>query len=328
MANPILSLVDKHLGPHFVPRLKQHIVGLAEDFWKDGELNLLGLDVMHRGEKPEPVAQFVEPMPQPQPRYVPASKSGRLWSAAPGEISEKMWGEGFVTPGDVEVNKMLIAPLGLNKQMSVLDLSAGLGGRMRLTAEETGAYITGFEPDPSIAERGMQLSVKAGKSKHASITHYDPSKLVLDRSYDCVLARETFYRVPSRGLFYTAIAKHTKPRAQLAFTDYVVDPEYRDHPAMLAWKENEKLANPIGLDENVEAWAKVRFSIRVHEDLSDYYKAEVIRGMGRLMKFLASDVKPDAETGQSVLRRIDTWKYRLAAMDAGMKFYRFYGTKS
>jgi hypothetical protein len=63
----------------------------------------------------------------------------------------------------------------LNKDMRILDLSADLGGRIRKTIEEFGVYITGLEPDPQIAERGMQISVKEGKGKHAVISRYDPN---------------------------------------------------------------------------------------------------------------------------------------------------------
>ena len=346
MPHPILIRIQQkaraYFGPHFLLLLKQQLVGLCEDYWADGSENLLGLDYGHFSftqfkadllkiiqPKQQPPAT-VPPMAGQKKQAAPSAKTTQQkteWHAAPGEISEKMWGAGLVTPADDTLTGKLITPLGLTNAMSVLDLSAGLGGRMRKTAQETGAYFTGLEPDPSIAERGMQLSVKAGKSKHAFITHYDPSNLVLNRSYDCVIARETLYRVPDRAAFVAVIAKNTKPHAQIAFTDYILDPEHREKPAILAWKKNEKLANPAGFVEMAELWAKGGFGLRVHEDLSDFYKKEVMAGMKRLMEFLASGVVPDKETGVAILRRIDTWKYRMAAMDSGLKFYRFYGTK-
>ena len=100
-----------------------------------------------------------------------------LWHAAPGEISEKMWGAGFVTPGGQIIDGHANAPLGLMKEMSVLDLSAGLGGRMRDMVDAIGLHVTGLEPDAAIAERGMQMSLKAGEVKHALIAHYDPAHL-------------------------------------------------------------------------------------------------------------------------------------------------------
>lgn len=341
MNSPVSNFVDKHFGQHFMLRLKQQVVGLCEDLWADGPENLLGLDYgqfsfsefksqLRELLKKRKKAKLVPEAPvvvQQKQTVTPAAPQKSFWHAAPGEISEKMWGEGFVTPGDEKLNALLINPLGLTKEMSVLDLSAGLGGRVRRATQETGAYITGLEPDASIAGRGMQLSIKAGKSKQATITAYDPTKLVLTRSYDCILARETFYRLADRPAFYAILKKHSKPHAQIAFTDYIVDPEHRDNPAVLAWKKNEPLANPAGLVETAEQWAKANFGLRVHEDLTDFYKKEVKAGMIRLMEFLGSGIAPDNETAVSVLRRIETWKCRLAAMEGGMKFYRFYGTK-
>jgi cyclopropane fatty-acyl-phospholipid synthase-like methyltransferase len=337
MSHPLSALIDKHLGAGFLPRLKQQVLGLAEDFWKDGPENLLNLDLnaaklrgMAARKAPvtarHPARKNPEDAPVASQPAIPA-RDPNLWHAEPGEISEKMWGDGFVTPGGSVISGMLIKPLGLTKEMSVLDLSAGLGGRIRRTAEETGAYVTGLEPDASVAERGMQLSVKAGKSKHAPITHYVADKLALNRSYDCIIARETFYRMANRSAFFAKIGQHTKPRGQIAFTDYIVNPEHRDHPAILAWKNFEKNADPPGLVELAEAWAKAGFNLRVNEDLTEFYKTEVRVGLKRLMQFLVSGIQPDEETSYAVLRRIETWKYRMAAMDAGMKFHRFYGTK-
>ena len=74
---------------------------------------------------------------------------------------------------------------------------------MRATAEETGAYVTGLEPDAAIAQRGMELSKKAGKAKHAAIAHYDPAHLVLDRAYD-------FVDIPN-GLILRILQLHLQP---------------------------------------------------------------------------------------------------------------------
>jgi hypothetical protein len=325
MPNPLSGLGGKHL----VPRLKQQIFGLAEDFWTDGPENLLGLySVSIPIPKIRPIVKPPPAKPQAPVHSPPRAADGPIWRAEPGEISEKMWGEGFVTPGGQLIDGMLVAPLGLMKEMSVLDLSAGLGERMRDIVKEAGVYITGLEPDAPIAERGMRMSLKAGEGKHAPIAHYDPAHLKLDRHYNCFIARETFYRVPNRPSFFAILGEHAKPQAQAAFTDYIVDPEYREHPAILAWRKNEILANPMGLVETAEIWAKIGFDLRVHEDLTDFYKAEIMVGLKRLKDFLASGARPDKETGAAVLRRLDTWKYRLAAMDAGMKFYRFYGMKN
>lgn len=250
-----------------------------------------------------------------------------LWHAQPGEVSEKMWGSGYVSPADEYLTDLMIRPMGLTKDMSMLDLSAGLGGRMRKTTKEFGLYINGREPDPELALRGMAISTAEGRGKRDEITAYDPMNLIEHRQYDCVIARETIYRVADKEKFIRAIIACCKSKAQISFTDYIVNPEARGQPAILAWQAFEKGASPVGLVEMAELWAKAGISLRVHDDQTEYYKKEVKQGLKRFAEFMASGVKPDAPTKKAIEKRITTWAHRTAAMEQGMRIYRFYGLK-
>lgn len=322
MPNPVLALIEKHAGADFIPRAKRLAVGLAHDFWKDGTDN----PFKRIAAPPKPEASIVPRRKTAQER-IQAVQDSHLWHAAPGEVSEKMWGEGSVTPCDEAIIDALITPLGLNKDTAVLDLSAGLGGRLRKTSEKFGIYITGLEPDQQIAQRGMEMSVRAGKGKRSPVEYYDPQNFSMAKKFDCIVARETFYRVVDKEKFFTTIAGCTKAHAQIAYTDYIVDPENRDKPAILKWQQFEAGAAPLSLIETAEAWAKVGFTIRIHEDMTDFYKKEVLKGLERLAKYLSSGVKPAPETKKVIAKRIETWAHRLAAIEQGMKFYRFYGIK-
>jgi cyclopropane fatty-acyl-phospholipid synthase-like methyltransferase len=323
----------------FLFRATHYATGIAGDFWADGTENpfealrpkiqmLLKRLPAGQAEAKATAQGGAANAAAKEAKNGKNAKASSQWHAEPGEISEKMWGAGIVTPGGNVIWDAMVKPLGLNKSMSVLELSAGLGGNMRKVAEETGAYITGLEPDAGVAARGMDLSRHAGQAKHAPVTHYEAAKVTFDRHYDAVLARETFYRVADKTDFFIKLGETCKPQAQIAFTDYIVDPENRKQSAIAAWMANEKGAAPLGLLEMAEAWAKVGFTLRVHEDLSAFYAKEVAAGLRRLSHFLAaSKLPPDAETKTALLRRINIWQSRLKAMEQGMKFYRFYGTK-
>jgi cyclopropane fatty-acyl-phospholipid synthase-like methyltransferase len=218
-------------------------------------------------------------------------------------------------------------PFSLTKDMSMLDLSAGLGFRMRKTSHEFGLYINGREPDPEIAARGMAMSVQAGMGKRDIITAYDPMNFVDTHKYDCVVARETIYRVVNKKKFISAIVACCKPQVQVSFTDYIVNPESQNQPAILAWRAFEPDSAPLSLVEMAEIWAKAGISLRVHDDQTEYYKKEVKKGIIRFAKYMASGIHPDAETKKAIEKRITTWAHRLAAMEQGMRFYRFYGLR-
>ncbi|MDR3448706.1 MAG: methyltransferase domain-containing protein [Alphaproteobacteria bacterium] len=320
MSNPLTKLAEylPHKGITAIGRHLWHdMIGFAEDFWHDGN-----------GEMPAPVSAATAENAGTAAEAVtaaPVEEGG--WHAKAGEISEKMWGDGYVTPGDEVLTERLITPLGINKNMSILDLSAGLGGRLRKTAADFGVYVSGLEPDAEIAKRGMQMSVSAGLGKKAEIVHYEPMSLKVARGYDCVLARETIYRVPDKAAFINLIVACCKPKSQISFTDYIVNAEVRDAPAIVAWRAFESGADPIGLVEMAELWAKAGFNLRVHEDQTDFYKKEVKAGLVRLAAFMKTVEKPDTVTRKAIAKRITTWAHRVAAMDAGMKFYRFYGLR-
>ena len=232
-----------------------------------------------------------------------------------------------MTPADDYITDLLTKPLNLTKEMSVLDLSAGLGARLRRTSEMYGTYINGREPDPEIAARGMAFSVAMGKGKRDSITPYDPMSLEEERKYDCIVARETLYRVANKKIFVESIVDCCKPHAQISFTDYILNQESLTQPAVLAWKAIEKDAQPPTLVEMAELWAKAGISLRVHDDQTEFYKKEVKHGMIRFARFMASGVRPDSVTKKSIEKRITTWAHRLAALEQGLKFYRFYGLR-
>jgi len=327
MPNPILALIEKHAGPDFVPRLQQQIAGLAADFWKDAPTQFPIFELKLAGRTLK-IPNLLRPIPADTvPTSAPAKVAPTFWHALPGEVSEKMWGDGHVLPAADVIFDMLVNPLGLTKEKNLLDLSAGLGAPLRKLVGRVG-QIKGCETDAAIAARGMSLSDKDGKAKLAPIAAYDPAVFSAPAIYDAVLARELFYRIADKPKFFYSIAAAAKPQGQIAFTDYILEPEDRAKRAITAWQAFENDARPLSLAEMTEAWAKVGFELRVSEDQTPMYKQEIAHGLKRFVVSLRIAPPADAETKLVILRLVETWIRRAAALEQGMKFYRFQGVKS
>jgi SAM-dependent methyltransferase len=333
MPNPLLAFVGKHAGADFVPRLKERASGFIKDFWKDPAVTYPVFEFKLAGRTLK-IPNWPKPMPSGEPAPAAASAHAsapatnvQRWHAAPGEVAEALWGEGQMLPAGDAVADLLITPLGITKATHMLDLTAGLGGPMRRIAPQV-SELKEIEADAAIVARARGLSAKAGKARAAAISGYDPANFSMPAIYDCVIARELFYRVADKGKLFYSIAACLKPKGQIAFTDYVVDPEVRDKPAIAAWRAHEKGAAPFGLIEMAEAWAKAGFDMRASEDQTAFYKREVIAGLNRLIKFLNQSPPPDAETKSAILGEVETWIRRLAAIEQGMKFCRFHAIKS
>ena len=120
----------------------------------------------------------------------------------------------------------------------------------------------------------MDISTRAGKAKLAPVEAYDPAGFSMPAIYDCMIARELFYRTPDRAKFFYSIAAGIKTQGHAVFTDYIVDAENRTRAAIIAWQAHEPAAKPFGLIDMAEAWAKVGFELNASEDQTAFYRKE------------------------------------------------------
>jgi SAM-dependent methyltransferase len=250
-----------------------------------------------------------------------------LWSASRVGVAEKIWGANFVTPGGADLIINLTKPLGLNPAATVLDLGAGLGGSTRCIAATYGAWVTGLEHSPFLVEQGMQRSVKAGLSKQAPIEQYDPENLKYGKRVDAVLAKDVLFTISNKAGLLDKIESILKPRGQLLFTDYVVDPAHCDHPAIRKWAEREPLEPKLWSVQDVTAAiAQCNLDLRVHEDLTDYHRALIVASIKSLTDHLEKH-HLDQETKVNVIDEVELWANRIAALGSGLRLYRFYALK-
>ncbi|MDD3288240.1 MAG: class I SAM-dependent methyltransferase [Alphaproteobacteria bacterium] len=308
--------------------LLREIVGLAKDYWKDGKDSVGVPKFAALRKKTEPAKAKAASVAVQKKQATTFLDPG--WNEDAPHVVEKIWGSGHNLPGRNELVDNLTAPLGLNKEMSVLDLSAGLGGVGRRLADTMDTYVTGLEPDEALAKYGMEISVKFGRAKRASVEFYNPEKFTQDKHFDCVIARELFYRVSNKKRFFKEIKKSIKqqdnPRGQLVFTDYILEAGDKDKPAIKSWLACEKDAQPWSLDEMTKTWTKMGLDVRVNEDLTSMYKREILKSLAAFAEFLKKN-PPNSTTKVIVFKEIEKWAMRVAAMESGLKFYRFYAIK-
>lgn len=324
MNNPVLKLTQRIFGPYFWWRVRMNIVGIAQDFWKDPPKP--GSERKPKKPLPEEKGESTSEASKVAPQPSVTNKQKKIWYADRSQVLEKIWGDGKILPGNDDFLNQLLAPLGLNKEKNALDLAAGLGGLARKMVDDFDTYIRGLEPDAALARRGMTMSINAGKQKHAGIEHYDPASFKADKHYDCIVARELFYRVIGKNKFFKAISSGLKSKGQIVFTDYILDPKARKNEVITAWMAHEPEAAPLSMSEMVQAWTELGFDMRVNEDQTPMYKHEILMSLAKFANFLVYN-PPDEETKPVVLQEIETWGRRVAAMEHGLKFCRFYAIK-
>lgn len=241
-------------------------------------------------------------------------------------VAQWLWGTGYIMPGDEQYLLELVKPFGLTPAMSMLDLSAGLGGPARAIAQAFGTYVTGLERSPERAKRGMDMSVIANLAKRATVAQYNPETIELrPHGFDCILGRGATYSVVEKERLLRVIYQGLKPRGQLLLNEFTVDPAATDRPELAAWMARESYPPALWtIEQYSDCLNSLGFDIRVVEDVTAHYRTMIIAGWARLLKEvnLKGMVRSHLRT---VVNEAELWALRYAALQSGaLHVYRLH----
>ncbi|WP_114860834.1 SAM-dependent methyltransferase [Azospirillum brasilense] len=295
--------------------------------WWEG-YDLSGLKGRGGEEDGKPQAGAVPAQPAAHGHGPGMNRWGKpLWSATRIEVAEKLWGEGFNTPGGHDHIPYLVKPLGLNPAMSVLDLSAGLGGTSRTMASKYGCWVTGLEASELLAKEGMIRSFKEGLEKKAPIETYDPENFSYPKRVDAIVYKEGMFSVRGKDQLFDGMELALKPRGHLLMTDYVIEPALAGAKAVQVWCDKEPMQPRLwSKDQMAAAFAQRNLDLRIAEDITDTHRSLIVSAIQGLVEHLERH-HLDHETKLAVMDEVELWVRRVSAIEAGMKVCRFYALK-
>ncbi len=239
------------------------------------------------------------------------------WQPERLAMAQRIWGEGFVTPGGPDYVGEMVKPFGLTNESVVLDIGAALGGPARLMAKEFSSWVTGLESDPRLAEEGMALSTKAGLAKKAVIEHFETGQLSIRESkFHCIFSKEALFRIGDKEELLPRIQKGLKPRGQLLFSDFVLAEPDTANGAVEAWSAVHNPAPEFWTKSDyVSRLEALNFDVRVDEDITERLRSEILRGC---MKFVDSAAKADLSRLDKVAitAELEYWARCVAALES------------
>jgi cyclopropane fatty-acyl-phospholipid synthase-like methyltransferase len=262
----------------------------------------------------------------PRARPAQPAASPKIAPLSRMTVAQWLWGDGFVMPGDSEYVLELVKPFGLTPAMSMLDLSAGLGGPARAIAQAFGTYVTGLERSTDRAKRGMEMSVKLNLQKRAAIGPYNPESFELrPNGFDCILGRGSTYNVAEKERLLRVLYQGMKQRGQLLLNEFTIDPAVGKKPELAAWIAKESYPPVLWtIEQYNDCLTSLGFDIRVVEDITSVYRTMIIGGWARLLKEV--DLKAmTKEHRLTVIDEAELWMKRVAALECGaLRVYRIY----
>ncbi|MBV9523290.1 MAG: methyltransferase domain-containing protein [Alphaproteobacteria bacterium] len=241
-------------------------------------------------------------------------------------VAQWLWGDGFVMPGDAEFVLELVKPFGLTPAMSMLDLSAGLGGSARAITQAFGTYVTGLERSVERAKRGMEMSKAADLGKRAAIAHYDPESVELRANgFDCILGRGATYNVIEKERLLRVLYGGLKARGELLLHEFTLDPATGERPELAAWAAREHYPPQLWtIDQYTDCLASLGFDIRVIEDVTGLYRNMIIAGWAQLLREV--DLRAMARKHRlTIIDEAELWVHRIGALQCGaLRVYKIH----
>jgi SAM-dependent methyltransferase len=283
---------------------------------------------------PEPVATVVEP--QSSTRFVDwlrrmlhrpaqAAIAGEMPAFDPLTLHQRLYGRGYVIPGDAAWVLDLVEPFQLDGACSILDLAAGLGGPARTIAQAFHAKVTGLERDYERAKRANAMSSALGAAHLVKIRNCDPEAVELPAArFDGALGREATYALAEKERFLRVVAQSLRTRGQIVLTDFALDRSAGERDELGKWQEHQSRRTSLWTAaQYADCFRSVGYGLRHTDDISALYRRQIIAAWVGYLRAGAIRGMSAAQV-DSVLTEAESCCRTVAALESGaLKYYRF-----
>ena len=132
---------------------------------------------------------------------------------------EKLWGDGFMSPGGKQEIKKLLKGLNLKKQ-KILDIGCGSGGITVSLIDDYGAQkVTGVDVEKDVVKVARDRVSKNGLKDKIDILLIDKSSLPFNKdTFDMVFSKDSFVHIPDKERIFTQVFKVLKPGGVFVFS--------------------------------------------------------------------------------------------------------------
>ncbi|MBL4693425.1 MAG: class I SAM-dependent methyltransferase [Magnetovibrio sp.] len=278
--------------------------------------------------------------PKPKPRkkltteelskHMPDPDAGKIWPAKRLNVVEKLWGEGYVTPGGAEQVIKMLPLLELDSKKSALVLGTGLGGINETIVDQTATWITSLECDPELAEISGNAMRQAGLKKQAPVHHSTMEEMKLKpKSFDRILSFEGTLAVVDKKAMFVALCDSLRVDGELMYTTLVLPDTNPPNPAVQAWIDSEPPGATPQLwpaQVQIALLQNLNMDVRPVQDITQEYKKWVISGF---IRFIGSLSKAEMlKISGELISELEYWTKRVTAIDSGgLKVCRFHAIR-
>ena len=155
---------------------------------------------------------------------------------------EKIWGDGFMSPGGKQEIEKLLKGLSL-KEQKILDIGCGAGGITVSLINDYGAQkVIGVDVEKDVVKVARDRVSKNGLKDKIDILLVGKSRLPFnDNSFDLVFSKDSFVHISDKERIFNQVFKVLKPGGVFVFSDWLISHDHKPSKEMEYYLKLEDL---------------------------------------------------------------------------------------
>jgi SAM-dependent methyltransferase len=251
-------------------------------------------------------------------QQMPEHMSGELYHDNLIGILERIWGDGWLSPGGPDEIARLFDGLSI-KGKTVLDIGCGAGGVDLLLVETHGAdYVCGIDVEDTVLATARQRAAKAGLRDRIGVMKVVPGPLPFPpQSFDVVFSKDSIIHIPDKQGLMLDVYRVLKPGGVFAASDWLIGHDHEPSPEMKAYIASEGLdfgmASP---SQYRDAMEKAGFKDIAINSRNAWYRERARQELAMLTGPIYAEAC--ASLGKDFVdHNVETWKKMIPVLDSG-----------
>ncbi len=233
-------------------------------------------------------------------------------------ILEKIWGEGFLSPGGEDEVGRLVGNHDFAGR-SVLDIGCGAGGiDIALVRNHGAGYVTGIDVEDGVIARARELVGAGGFEDRIGLCKVAPGPLPFPPgTFDIVFSKDSIVHIPDKHALAREAFRVLRPGGWLVASDWLIGHDGEPSEQMAEYIKSEGLdfgmASPSRYKDALESAGFV--DIRI-ESRNAWYRDEARRELERMKGPWRAGA--EAELGaEFVAHNIEIWERMVPVLASG-----------
>ena len=246
------------------------------------------------------------------------SENGELYHPQLIAMLERVWGEGWLSPGGPEEVARLLRGMDIRGK-SVVDIGCGGGGVDLCLVQDHGAgFVTGLDVEDSVLNHARSLVASAGLGNRIGIIKVAPGLLPFPpESYDIVFSKDSIVHIPDKHALMRDVFRVLKPGGWFVASDWLIGHDGEPSAMMNAYIASEGLdfgmASP---GRYAEAMAAAGFGDITTESRNAWYRERAREELATMKGSLYAEAV--ANLGREFVdHNIEIWSNMLPVLESG-----------